>query len=70
MRLQLAIAATLLGRLSTQGTALNILKAYCGFGGLYCGEFYNDDVYARTNNVILAYALIAPNGAAIIDPDN
>jgi hypothetical protein len=71
MRLQVAIAAILLALLTFQGAGLNIINmAYCGFGEFYCGESYNDDVYSRTNNVILAYALIAPNGAAIIDADN
>lgn len=49
-------------------TVINM--AYCGFGGNYCGDSFNDDVYARTNNVLLSYALIAPNGAVILDTDN
>jgi hypothetical protein len=44
--------------------------AYCGFGERFCGDSFNDDVYSRINNVVLAYALIASNGAIYIDTDN
>lgn len=47
-----------------------INMAYCGFGERFCGDSFNDDVYSRTNNVVLAYALIASNGAIYIDTDN
>lgn len=43
---------------------------YCGFGGNFCGESYNDDVNPRASIVILAYADIAPNGEIIIDAVN
>lgn len=49
-------------------TALTM--SYCGFGAFYCGDSYNDDVYSRSNSVLLSYALIAGNGAIIIDADN
>ena len=49
-------------------TALTM--SYCGFGAFYCGDSFNDDVYSRSNSVLLAYALIAGNGAIIVDADN
>lgn len=44
--------------------------SYCGFGGSYCGESFNDDVYSRSNTVLLAYAIISTNGALVVDADN
>lgn len=44
--------------------------SYCGFGGSYCGESFNDDVYARSNSVLLAYAIVSTNGALVVDADN
>ena len=49
-------------------SVLNV--AYCGFGINFCGDSISDDVYSRTNNVILAYANIANNGVIYIDTDN
>lgn len=44
--------------------------SYCGFSGQYCGESYNDDVYARSANVFLSYAIVGTNGAVIVDADH
>lgn len=48
----------------------SITVQYCGFGGKYCGESINDDVYSRSTNVILSYAVVGSNGAVIVDADN
>lgn len=52
-------------------TAPNVISmAYCGFSGNFCGESINDDVYARSVNVILSYAIISSNGAVMVDADH
>jgi chitinase len=71
MRVTLTIAVCLLALLGGAFAAPNVINmAYCGFSNTYCGDSFNDDVYSRSNNVLLAYALIAPNGAIILDTDN
>jgi chitinase len=59
------------GLLGCVSAAPNILSvAYCGFGGNYCGESINDDVYSRATHVLLAYAVVTPNGAVSVDADH
>lgn len=55
---------------SQLGVAPNLNIYYCGFGGNFCGESFNDDVYARASVVILAFADIASNGELIVDSAN
>jgi chitinase len=63
-----ALAALLIWHGQAAPTVISM--SYCGFDGKYCGESISDDVYARTSNVLLAYAIIGTNGAVIVDADN
>lgn len=53
-----------------QAAPTALVMSYCGFGEFFCGDSFNDDVYSRSNSVLLSYALIAGNGAIIVDADN
>lgn len=66
--LSMAVIAILLGCVSALPNILSV--AYCGFGGNYCGESINDDVYSRATHVLLAYAVVAPNGAVTVDAEH
>lgn len=71
MKHYMAILLCMLALFAAINTAPTVINmAYCGFGDNYCGQSYADDVFSRSNNVLLAYALIAPTGAIIVDADN
>ena len=40
---------------------------YCGFGGNFCGQSTDNDVYSKTTHVILAFANTQANGSIIMD---
>lgn len=72
MRLVISVGIFSLLLIGSQVNAVPtaLTMSYCGFGPFYCGHSFNDDVYTRSNSVLLAYALIAGNGAIIVDADN
>jgi len=43
---------------------------YCGFGGNFCGQSTDNDVYPKTTHVILAFANTQADGSIIIDEPN
>jgi chitinase len=43
---------------------------YCGFGGNFCGQSIDDDVYAKTTTVILAFVNTQQDGSVIADEAN
>jgi hypothetical protein len=67
----LLAAAVMVALLGCVAAAPNVLSvSYCGFGGNYCGESISDDVNPRATHVLLSYALVAPNGALLLDADH
>lgn len=66
--LSAVIIVTLLGCASAVPNILSLV--YCGFGGNYCGQSIDDDVYSRATHVLLAYAVVTPNGAISVDADH
>lgn len=43
---------------------------YCGFGGNFCGQSTDNDVYPKTTLVILAFANTLSDGSIIMDEVN